>query len=319
MKVLNKGTVAVFEEAPEPIGVSVYPLIQGAQRDEVGIGKKGELGLGEKEARMATGFKMVLMVPKEAPTVIIQRNLTQLHGGYHRLALSTIREDEWHTFVMVDHIKVFRQQGMVWTPWRATVPNRLDIWTVSPEGLASLFQVGVVVRGTGEGQYFRIASDLRGEWDLYKTQNGRVDGVPTLPKWGAFSVRGEAILQDVEFRGLLSRANLSRKDPKTEELRPPLSRIPDGCARMQWWSPFTGLRGQGPCILSDGASAWVCGEDVLEAEPDEDGIVRLPRNTLVSYKGLQEKWGLNTDNRQDNRQGKRQEGQPKLLCVRVVE
>ena len=316
--------IAVFDE-PFPVGVSVLTISNGANElaKETEIRPDGRLEfhidprLNNRMFREATGFKLLLSIPADEPVVPLHRNLGQLQGLYHSHSIVTLKGENWNEPVQIDNIPVIRRHlhgkqepATVWTSWKG--PNRIDLWKVDPNnGQVTLFQVGVVVRGEGENQYFRVASDLRGIWNMFQYPDGTISGIPESPVWGAFSVR-ERILQNRVFSDLLRKVTLPQQTPPDNVVDPPLSSIPDpsgdlAYARMQWSGPFTGIRDQGPCELQNRSSGWVCGEDVT-ADPDEDGIVRLHRDTLISYKGLQFNWGF--DEKPSNA--------PKLLGVERV-
>jgi hypothetical protein len=289
VEILQDNTTALFPQ--HEIGAFVLPIFQGkAEENPIALQANGILGLSRQESKRVTGFRLGLIVLKDARVVIVQRNLGHSPQRlYHQFALSTLKEEEWYTWVMMDHMRVYRKdwkdgRGVIaWTVWQATIPNRIDLWFLTPEGLTQLFQVGVIARGEGEDQYFRLLGELRGEWQLCRDNQRGVVGIPMNPVWGSFSVR-RPILQDLGFKNLLEKTTLPSKKPSEEELSPPL-RIPlePDQAVMDWWSSFTGTRGQGP-IAPHGSDTWVCGEDFL-GEPDPDDIVRLPRGTRVSYEG----------------------------------
>jgi len=287
MEILQDGTTALFTQCE--IGSFVLPIIQGkAGENPIGLEANGTLSLSLQESKGVTGFRLGLIVPKDARVVIVQRNLGHSPQRlYHKFALSVLKEEEWYTWVMMDYMRVYRKdwkngRGVTaWTVWQATIPNRIDLWFLTPEGLTRLFQVGVIARGEGESQHFRLVGELRGEWQLYRDNQKGIVGVPTDPVWGSFDTR-RPILQDPGFKDLFEKTTLPSKTPSKEELNPPL-RVPlePNQAVMDWWSLFTGTRGQGP-ITPNGSDTWVCGEDFL-GESDPDGIVRLPRGTIVSY------------------------------------
>lgn len=282
MEVLN-GSVALFE--PPNVGVSVLPIITGETGEEVGLDDKGVLNIAPDIVKHVTGFQLVFRVPVQDPPILLQRSLNRANRAdkrYQNNALIDRGGDEWTMLVMLDHIVVSHENGVAWTRWRGDVPNRVDIWSISGNQIR-LFQIGVVARNTEGGEVFRVLGESRGAWDLYQNGAGIV-GVPTYPEAGKFSVR-ETILENELIKAKLAETQLPAPTGPVPEI-PDLQPSPKG-AIMQWWSPFAGIRGQGPCTLKDGrSSAWVCGEDYLD-EPDADGIVRLPRGTVVSYKDIE--------------------------------
>lgn len=271
------------------IGAYVIPVIQGkSMENPISLKTDGTIGLSPKECKMVTGFRLGLEHPKDAPVVIVQRNLRHIpEAPYHRHALLRSRKGgDWMFWEMQDHMRVYRKGGISYTVWQAVVPNRIDLWFLSPEGLSKLFQIGIIARGETDGRdlHFRLLGELRGEWQLAHDPEGKVVGIPTNPVWGAFDVR-RPILDNPDFRALLNKAHLPSWAGSEEELNLPLE-LPSepNQAIMEWWSPFTGMRGQGP-IAPKGSNTWVCGEDIVETEPDLDGILRLPRGTLISFEG----------------------------------
>lgn len=287
MEILQ-GNIALFNEYE--IGAYVLPIIQGkAEENPIGLSANGTLALSSRESKMVTGFRLGVTTPKDAPVVIVQRNLAHApERRYHHHALLTLTKEGW-SISEVNSIRVYRRnwkdgRGVTtWTVWQAVAPNRADCWFLNPGGLSKLFQVGVIARGYGDDLHFRLLGELRGEWKLCRDSQGKVVGIPTNPLWGAFDVR-RPILDDPRFQALLAKVQLSTWTGFEEELNPPLKLLSkSNQAVMEWWSPFTGLRGQGP-IIPKGSNTWVCGEDV-EEEPDPDGILRLPRGTVISYEG----------------------------------
>ena len=283
-KELGEG-IALFPQYE--IGAFVLPIIsKRAMEDPVGLTENGILDLFPLKGEEVTGFRLGLIIPKEAQVVVVQRNLSPSPRKlYQNFSLKKYRETDLEEWLMVDHIQVFQKNGTFWTVWKAEVPNRVDLWFLMPDGLARLFQVGVVARGTKSDLRFQLLGELRGEWQLYFHPQKQVVGKPTDPVHGSFDVR-RTILSEERFKALLAKTRLEAWRGSEAELNPPLV-IPaePKQAMLDWWSPFTGRRGQGP-IAPNGSDTWVCGEDVI-ADPDPDGIVRLPRGTVVSYKNRQ--------------------------------
>lgn len=276
------GSIAVFDNPV--IGVSVIPVVKGKPQEKVGLNDQGALLLASYETGSIDGFQLEFKVPKGNPPVLVQRSLNRADSAdkrYQSNALTSIRQDEWDTIVMLDRIQVrSNDDGMIWTAWRSDVPNRVDIWSLDWNRIR-LFQIGVVARDVKQDQVFRVLGELRGEWDLFENGMGIV-GVAAYPEAGEFSVR-KAILENAEIAAKVAALPpMTGQVPGIPALEPPTG---EKHAVMQWWSPFAGMRGQGPCNLKNG-SAWVCAEDYL-GEPDEDGIVRLPMGTRVSYENLE--------------------------------
>lgn len=284
------GLLALFDK-PE-VGVAVHPILQGKVQEMATLDGRGVLALSPETVPQVTGFQLVFQVPKENPPVLLQRSLNRADRADKRYQDNALFEhgvpggSEWHTFVMLDHVVVSRNEdGVSWTRWRGDVPNRVDIWSLDQNRIR-LFQIGIIVQGMGTDQAFRVLGELRGEWDLYWGGTG-ITGIPTYPEAGEFSVR-QVILENDEIRKRLAAIQLPVMAASLVRGIPALEPPTNGAhAVMQWWSPFAGMRGQGPCTLKNGSSAWVCGEDVV-GEPDEDGIVRLPRGTQILYEDIRE-------------------------------
>lgn len=287
MEILQEERIALFPEYE--IGAYVIPFIQGkAAENPIDLRSDGTINLPTRECKMVTGFRLGGQVPKDAPVVIRHRNLRHIRQApYHSHALLSLTKGEWKYWDTGDTpLRVYRKEGISWTVWQTIAPNRVDFWFLTSEGLTKLFQVGVIARGETDGRelHFRLLGELRGKWQLARDPEGKVVGIPTNPVWGAFDVR-RSILDDSEFEALLNRAHLPSWRGSEEELESPLT-LPSGPnqAIMEWWSPFTGRRGQGP-IAPKGSKTWICGEDVIDTPPDTEGILRLPRGTIVSYEG----------------------------------
>lgn len=295
MEILQDNATALFTQCE--IGAFVLPIIQGkAEANPVNLSASGIITLPDpftsSDIKRVTGFRLGLIIPREARLVVVQRNLLGFQGLYHNAALQVFKEEEWQTWIMLDHIRVYRRGGISWTEWKAIVPNRVDVWSLTPTGLARLVQYGVIVRDNevaglrGDDFRFRLHEELRGEWQLYDFR-GEVVGKPTNLIWGIFDVR-RTILDNHDFQTLLAKTSLPNWTGTEEELGVPLEPPEEsGLGIIDWWSPFIHRRGGGPCLISDKSypSAWVCAED-FQGEPDSDGIIRLPRGTVVSYKNI---------------------------------
>src|SRR4030042_3993479 len=170
MEILQDGTTALCSQCE--IGGFVLPIIQGkAKENPINLMANGILNLSFQESKEVTGFRLGLIVPKDARFVIVQRNLLNFQGSYHNAALQVLKEEEWQTWIMLDHIRVYRRGGISWTEWKAAVPNRVDIWSLTPTGLARLIQYGIIVRDNkvpnqidGGDFHFRFHEEGRGEW-----------------------------------------------------------------------------------------------------------------------------------------------------------
>lgn len=255
-----------------------------------------------------SGFHLALSIEREARVVIAQKNVGQDKGGYFRHSLAQFGEsDGVITWVMHDPIQVMRAGGNVWTDWHAVNPNRVDCWCLDRNGHLRLIQIGVITHD--DGQTFRLLKESRWVGKILRGPDGELVAKPDDQEYGALLWNpGEsraAIRGHPEFQQLLETAIIAPWNDSSEELNPPLGLIPEGdYARMDWYIPFAGQKGQGIAKLRDGSSAWVHGQD-LATPADEDGIVRLYHNDLLSFVGLQKSWG-------------KKEGPPKLLGVKRV-
>ncbi len=279
------------------VGIGTMVFLAGKSAEYLDIADDGILDISQ----IPNGFHLVLSMPREARIVIAQKDMSQDKGSYHRFSLSQLDESENATWAMKDPIQVMRAGKNVWTSWHKINPNRVDCWTLQKNGEISLFQIGIITHDNGNT--FRLLGEFRWKGKLFLAPSGKIVGRPDDPKWGNFDVR-RSVLEDPEFKKLLSNTRLQPWRGKPEELDPPLGLPRLGYALIQWYVPFGGQTGQGIVVLHDGSSAWVHGIDILD-EPDADGIKRLQRGDTVRYEGTQEKWGKG-------------EGLSKLLCVSKV-
>jgi hypothetical protein len=277
-------TTQIFEE----IEIGAMVLLQGRdeylEMDDCGI-------LKIPQGHKPSGFNIMLLVPNDGRFAIAQKNVGQEGGGYHTQALRRIQDKDVQLWAMHDPIEVMRAGKNVWTSWHQAKPNRVDIWRLDQNGELQLFQVGVITHD--DGTAFRLLGESRWKGQLFQTASGKYVGKPAHPKWGPMSPKGtrDGIFEHKEFQKLLATARIPAWNGTNEELEVPLGPLPTrGQARVEWYIPFAGQTGQGIAFLCDGTPAWVHGKDVL-ISPDEDGIKRLWRNDLISFKGEPENWG----------------------------
>lgn len=293
-------------------GIGAGVFLPGKKRADssLEIGEHGILAI--PKGLQPAGFHLVIYVPKQARLVIVQKNIGQDKGGYFRHALAqlgTTETDDLITWAMYDPIQVMRQGSNVWTSWHSEKPNRVDCWMLGEDGQAGLFQVGVITHD--DGQTFRLLGERRWQGQVFKTANGELVARPNEPKWGALGWNKEesraAIREHPDFQALLASANLSPWNGSPKELYPPLGLVPPGnFARVDWYIPFAGQKGQGIAKDQAGNPLWVLGQDLL-VEPDTDGIKRVFHGDLVSFTGIHQNWGT------------KREGPPKLLRVQKVQ
>lgn len=288
----------------EGIGIGAEVFLPGKRWADkpLEIGEHGRLAI--PQGLQPTGFHIGLIIAREARVVIAQKDVSQEAGGYFRHALDSFASGEITVWVMHDPVQVIRAGQNVWTKWHSEKPNRVDCWFVEKDGQLQLWQVGVITHD--DGQTFRVLTEPRWRGRIFKA-NGDFFAKPDEPKWGKLLWNnGEsraAIREHPDFQALLASADLGPWNGSPEELDPPLGQTPQGdFARVDWYIPFAGQRGQGIAKLADGSPAWVSGEN-LDIKPDPDGIKRLWRDDLVSFTAIHQNWGT-------------KKGPPKLLCVR---
>lgn len=239
--------------------------------------------LAVRKGTIPTGFNLFIAKGKGARTFLTQRNLRRRSGEYHEESLAVLEgvSEGVEAVVLQNPIIVSYDPDTkdVYTVWKdKDCPNHVDIWWVGVDGSVWMFQIGVITHDDG-GSWF-LLGEFRWKGRTYNA-GGKIVGMPESPKWGAFDVR-RAILDHPEFKELIASADISDWTGTDADLTPQLGPIPEGHARMQWWSWCMGMQGQGFATLSDGTSATVFGPDA-DVTPDADGIIRLQRNDLVSY------------------------------------
>ncbi len=264
-----------------------------------------------------SGFKVTVFVPETIPVLVTMKNISRQGGAYHddNVARINIARSGDIAYSMVNPIQVMRVGSDVWTRWHPDpkggpdqTSNRLDCWILGLDGSIRLFQVGVVTHDNG--QTFRLLGERIWEGQLFQTSTGELVTKSDGAQWGAFTDSRRHVFNHPDFKAWLKMVSLDVRDdvpPDTAQLGPLPSQNghPGDYARIQWYTPFAGQKGQGIAILRDGSSAWIHGAEV-HAEPDADGIRRLHCNDLLRYEGVDANWG--------SKQGK----PPKLTGVTLV-
>lgn len=295
-----------FEEA----GIGAIVLLPGKKWADspLEISERGILTI--PPGLQPTGFHLLLYAPCEAHIVITQKNVGLEKGGYYHHTLGQIEDGDFTIYPMIDPIIVARAGERVWTVWHdeknPTRTNRLDCFSVERDGRLGLFQVGVITHD--DGQTFRLLGDWRWKGQIYKKSDGNLVAKPDSPVWGPLLWnKGEsraAIREYPNFKELLVATKFEPWDGRPEELNPPLGPVLKGnFARVKWYIPFAGQKGQGFARIADGSEACILGQD-LAVPADEDGIVRLHHGDLVNFADIHQNWGTKKD------------GPPKLLNVR---
>lgn len=293
--------IQVYEEIG--IGAQVF-LPESGPESPLEIDEKGGI-LAIPKGCQPTGFHLTLMTTRETRVVIAQKNVGRKRGKYLRNFLDCFGPtNELVVWTMYEPIQVSRAGSNVWTVWHSKRPNRVDCWLLKEDGRLQLWQVGVITHD--DGKTFRLLTEPRWKGKVFKASS--IVAPPDDPKWGKIAWDpGEsrnAIREHPEFQALLASANLQSWNGSPEELDPPLGEIPFSHARVDWYIPFAGQKGQGIAKLTDGSSAWISGEN-LDIQPDPDGIKRLWHNDLVSFFGLHHGWGT-------------KKGPPKLIRAKKI-
>lgn len=228
------------------------------------------------------GFKLQVFSPKDLNVVILQKEVGRENGGYHTAVYRGEDMGDYRVWNMARPIRVMRKGRNVWTLWHTDCPNRLDCWFVHEDGQLELFQIGVATHD--DGRTFRLLGERIWEGRLYRVNDGSLVGKPHHPSWGPFLDSRRTLFDDPIFCRLLKGIRVYSWDGQEDALNPKLDPVPEGkFARVQWYIPFAGQKGQGIALLADGSTAWVHGAD-LRIEPDQDGVKRLRRNTLLKFK-----------------------------------
>jgi len=281
-------------------GITASVVLMGKNRQLLEIGERGVLTI--PEGITPNAFCLILHAEEGARLVFAQKNIGQDKGGYNGLFPEGIVEGQ----IFSPPIQVMRQGENVWTLWHNQQPNRMDCWLMGTDGRLELFQVGIITHD--DGRTFQLLGEQRWQGQIFKGPS-ELAAKPDSPKWGPLLWnKGESragIRQNVEFQQLLASARLACWNGSPEELNPPLGPIPDGSfARVDWYIPFAGQKGQGIAKDHKGTSYWIHGQD-LGIQPDADGIRRLRHNDLISYVLIHQNWGTKP-------------GPSKLLGVRKV-
>ncbi|MDO8424441.1 MAG: hypothetical protein Q7S70_00695 [bacterium] len=289
-----------FKKFINGVTASVVLLNKGRQQ----ILEIGENGVLTIPVGVTPNAFSLLLHTEETRVVFAQKNVGEDKGGYNDLFPEGIVEGQ----IFSPPIQVMRAGENVWTSWHQEKTNRMDCWLVGIEGCLELFQIGVITHD--DGQTFRLLGESRWQGQIFRDPaSDELVAKPDKPKWGPLGWNpGESragIRENPDFQDLLANAAIPIWEGTPEELNPPLSPIPDGTfARIDWYVPFAGQKGQGIAKDQKGNSYWIHGQDVA-VPPDADGIRRLYHNDLISYILVHQNWGTKT-------------GPAKLLGVKKV-
>jgi hypothetical protein len=264
----------------------------------------GEDGILTNVPDDVTGFHLAVGVLKHFRTFVSQKDVGQELGGYSTEALAKLGGSkglDWT--IMSKPIQVQRVGPNVWTVWHTSTPNRMDCWSLTKDGLFSLYQIGVVTHD--DGRTWRLHGEYRWKGKLF-ARAGVPVACPDEPrvKWGPFQT-WEGIFESPSFRRLLESATLANWTGKSQDLDPPLPQTNNGLAILQWYIPFAGQEGQGYVWLRNGKEAAVVLGDDVSIAPDADGVKRLWRGDVISYEDKVFGWGA------------KKNGPPKLTGVKL--
>lgn len=268
-------------------GIVASVVLLGKNRQVLEIGEEGILII--PEGVIPNAFCLILHAEEKTRIVFAQKNIGQDKGGYNDLFSEGIVERQ----IFSPPIQVMRAGQNVWTSWHQEKTNRMDCWLVEINGYLELFQIGVITHD--DGQTFQLLGELRWQGQIFKAPAGELAAKPNNPKWGPLLWNKDesraAIRENPDFQALLTSATLPPWKGSLEELNPPLSPIPSGnFARIDWYIPFAGQKGQGIVKDHAGKSYWVHGQDIA-GPPEADGIRRLFHNDLISYIMVHQNWG----------------------------
>lgn len=284
------------------LGIGASVVLMGKDRQSLGIKEHGVIDVPPQLEPNA--FTLVLSVPKESRTIVLKKDVKHDQGDYHNdlTKLSILPNCD----SVIYQIPVLRIGNNVWTSWHQTNPNRLDCWGLGKNGLIDLFQIGIITHD--DGKTFRLLGEYRWRGQLFYSNGHGIVGKPADQKWGSFTGGRKSIQQSSDFKDFLEKngAMLTSWKSNPAKLDPLLEKVPGpGFARVDWYIPFAGQKGQGIAVTHNGIPVCIHGQDILNP-PDADGIKRLWHNDLVRYEGKPLKWGNKKD------------GLPKILKVQKV-
>lgn len=235
-------------------------------------------------------FKLTLLVANDQ-MCINQKEVCEERGGYFSVVRTGRMNGDFRHLTMRIPIQVKRARGedgeIVWVNWHGKPgenPNRVDCWEIGKDGEIRLFQVGVITHDNG--QTFRLHGEDRYRGQLYLDKHGNYVVAPRAKDrqvWGPFST-WKGILNYPRFKALAQTATLSQWNGTPDELEPKLQMVNDpGLAVVKFFIPFGGMNGFGYAIVN-GNDVAILGSDILDSE-EEDGVKRLRRNDVISYRG----------------------------------
>jgi len=270
------GTVRKFE-----CGISTAVSTTNSKDNHLSVSEKGILADVPNGVK---GFHLFIGLPKGTRAFVAQKNVGVELGGYSTDGLADIGGGNGLNWTaLATPVAVKRAGQNVWSVWHTDTPNRVDIWSVTEDGLMSLYQVGVITHN--DGAHWRLHGEYRWRGRLF-TKDGELVAQPEEPrvKWGPF-VTWKPIFDNPAFKRLVSDANILAWAGKPQDLEPPLPQIPSGnYAVLQWYVPFAGQTGQGYVWMTNGGRNPACihGVDLI-VPPDSDGVKRLHRGDVVNY------------------------------------
>ena len=242
------------------------------------------------------GIYLAILVPADSSTFIVRRD--NVGGDYRELwdSEGSERTDldgrpfdfypaEYPIAVIID-----RKGLPIRTVWKKESPNRVDCWTLRPDGSLELFQIGVVITFENDSGAFRLVGETAWRGKLF-TRDGDLVARPDHAIWGPMIEVRKRIFSHRRFTELLHKVSLETWTGREEELDPTVPPPPKiGFARVLWHNSFMGETGMA-LVRTVSGEAWVHGSDILD-EPDVDGLRRFRRGDLVSYKGVPISWSV---------------------------
>lgn len=272
------------------LGIVAAVLMSGFE-DFLEVDERGMLTI--PQGIQPTSFDLLLATPLTGSRrlFIVQKDVAHEGGGYSKKALP-----EFQGFapdvkaIILTGLDVIRAGEHAHTGWhRSQASNRADCWYLSVDGKLILFQVGIYTHDNGKS--YLVCGEPRWAGELCESEAGLV-GVPESPKWGSLeggTSKRTQIFQHPDFVRLLETAVLPQFMGTDTDVNPPLEKVGEGFAAVDWFIQFAGRTGQGIAKLHNGKPVWVHGVDVQGFDPKSTEPL-LWHGDIVSYTKC-EAWG----------------------------